>query len=139
MHTIPAVLIMSCALLTGCSGATPTAAASCPQVAAILDGYLYAGGAAAQGEQAGAQVGLIQRSRECVDLVALVEGEPAPVMESWKDGDASGLNAGTVLYSALGHQDGSVLVALDSHGTLIVLHRQNKIRYGRRPRGRGQR
>jgi hypothetical protein len=125
---ILSVLALTCIALSGCTSSPTTTAASCPSASAIIGGYLYVGSFTASADQAGARFAVVQRQRECMDVVTTVEGEPAPVFDSWVDGDATRLVPGTVLYSAVGHPDGSRLVGQDPERGWVVLDRQSRIR-----------
>ena len=122
------VLAPLLAVLLGCSNPVEQPAASCVRAAALLDGYLYAGGGPASADQAGAAFAVVQRSRECQDVIVTVNGQPSPTIEAWRDGDAHGFAAGTQLYTAAGHPDGSRLVGVMADGSWVTLQRQERYR-----------
>lgn len=125
---ILAALALASAALAACASSPTVALGSCPTVSAIVDGYLYGGSSATPVDEVGERFAVVQRQRECVDVIVTVEGEPAPRLGSWLDGDATGLRAGTVLYTAVGHPDGARLLAFDSVRGWVQLDRQSRIR-----------
>ncbi len=122
------VLAPLLAVMLGCSNPIEQPAASCVRAAALLDGHLYAGGGPASADQAGAAFAVVQRSRECQDVIITVEGQPSPTIEPWRDGDAHGFAPGTQLYVAAGYPDGSRLVGTMADGSWVTLERQERYR-----------
>jgi hypothetical protein len=110
-------------LLAACAAPPTQPAASCPDAAVRLNGGYYFSGGEAPASAAGSAFATVQRKRSCIDVVVSVEGELMSPPEDWIEGDASGIEAGTTLYSAIGAEPGQRLVALSDRGGWIYLER----------------